>query len=97
MELELHHAWTYIFINLGLGANVTNFNYTLTPNFLNSTGNGTLCLSKLNLPVNITEGTLGSLQVVTVGSSGAGLYNVSMLLWTPKTSTDHGDGGGDEA
>ncbi len=51
LTLDLHHPWTYVFVNLGLGDNATNFNYTLTPSFWNETGNGTcvcricLCLS----------------------------------------------------
>jgi len=80
--LDLHHPWTYVFINLGLGENVTNFNYTLTPQFLNTTGNGTLCLPTLPLPADlkVADGTLASIQVITVGDSGAGLYNVSLPL-----------------
>ena len=77
--LDLHHDWTYVFINLGLGPNVTNFNYTLTPEFWNATGKGTLCVPELKLPadLSVVDGTEASIQVVTVGASGAGLYNVS--------------------
>lgn len=77
--LDLHHPWTYLFVNLGLGTNVTNFNMTLTPMFLNETGNGTLCLPKLTIPssLNLTDGTRASLQVVALGNSGSALYNVS--------------------
>lgn len=80
--LDLHHDWTYVFINLGLGANVSNFNYTLTPEFWNATGKGTLCVPSLQLPanLNVTDGTQASIQVITVGASGAGLYNVSYLV-----------------
>ena len=79
LNLDLHHPWTYIYVNLGLGANTTNFNLTLTPLFWNETGNGTLCIPKLAIPAefNLTDGTRGSLQVVTSGASGAALYNVS--------------------
>ena len=83
--LDLHHPWTYVFVNLGLGENVTNFNYTLTPDFWNVTGNGTLCVPTLPLPadLNIADGTEASIQVVTVGDTGSGLYNVSVrgLVW----------------
>ncbi|KAG6006399.1 hypothetical protein E4U21_007065 [Claviceps maximensis] len=79
LQLDLHHAWTYVFVNLGLGANATNFNVSLTPDFWNVTGKGTLCLDKLALPGDVQplvhDGTLASLQVVTVGASGAALYN----------------------
>lgn len=68
-----------VFVNLGIGENATNFNYTLTQNFWNETGNGTLCVPTLPLPTNlvVTDGTKASIQVVTLGSSGNALYNVS--------------------
>ncbi|PTB55342.1 hypothetical protein M431DRAFT_398864 [Trichoderma harzianum CBS 226.95] len=76
IELELHHPWTYLFINLGLGANTTNFNISLTPDLLNVTGKGTLCIDKLPVTLdNIANGTLASIQVVTSGDSGSALYN----------------------
>lgn len=80
--LDLHHDWTYVFINLGLGPNATVFNYTLTPEFYNVTGEGTYCLPKVTLPseLNVTDGTEASLQVITVGDSGAALYNVSFII-----------------
>lgn len=82
VKLDLHHDWTYVFINLGLGANVSNFNYTLTPEFWNTTGKGTLCVPELLLPTNlkVADGDQASIQVITVGDSGAGLYNVSFLV-----------------
>jgi hypothetical protein len=66
-------------VNLGLGPNVTNFNYTLTPSFWNETGNGTLCVPTIPLPAGLTvsDGTEASIQVVTLGDSGNALYNVS--------------------
>lgn len=75
--LDLHHDFTYIFISLGLGTNVTNFNITLTTPFLNETGNGTLCIPSVPIPAsaNVRDGQLATLQVVTVGESGSALYN----------------------
>ena len=82
LSLDLHHPWTYVFVNLGLGDNVTNFNYTLTPSFWNETGNGTLCVPQLPLPAGLApaDGSKGSIQVVTLGASGSALYNVSYLI-----------------
>lgn len=82
LALDLHHPWTYVFVNLGLGDNVTNFNYTLTPSFWNETGNGTLCVPQLPLPAGVTpaDGSKGSIQVVTLGASGSALYNVSIRM-----------------
>lgn len=81
IKLDLHHKWTYIFINLGLGSDVSNFNYTLTNPFWNSTGNGTLCVKKLALPTNlpISDGSDASLQVVTIGENGNALYNCANI------------------
>ncbi|KAK1958518.1 hypothetical protein LY78DRAFT_591926 [Colletotrichum sublineola] len=82
--LDLHHDWTYLFINLGLEANgnITTFNVTLTPELWNTTGSGTLCIDKLPLPAPAQNGQRGSLQVVTVGDSGSGLYNCADIRFT---------------
>ncbi|KAL7892434.1 hypothetical protein HDV63DRAFT_414599 [Trichoderma sp. SZMC 28014] len=83
LSLELHHPWTYVYINLGLGANTTNFNVSLTPEFLNVTGRGTFCVKELPVPVdNIKDGQLASLQVVTSGESGNALYNCADIRFT---------------
>ncbi|KAH0489179.1 hypothetical protein TgHK011_009620 [Trichoderma gracile] len=84
LQLELHHPWTYLFVNLGLGANTTNFNISLTPDLVNVTGKGTLCIDKLSIPddSSIKEGTLASIQVVTSGESGSALYNCADIRFT---------------
>jgi len=87
LKLDLHHEWTYVFVNLGLGANTTNFNVSLTPEFLNVTGRGTLCIDKLSVPLdNVQDGTLASLQVVTSGESGSALYNCADIRFTNNAS-----------
>ncbi|KAH8882548.1 hypothetical protein GQ53DRAFT_753597 [Thozetella sp. PMI_491] len=93
LVLDLHHPWTYVFVNLGLGDNVTNFNYTLTPSFWNETGNGTLCVPSLPLPVGLTpaDGSHGSIQVVTLGESGAALYNCADITFRSNVSALSGD------
>jgi hypothetical protein len=79
LSLDLHHPWTYLFVNLGLGTVYPTFNITLTNQLLNETGNGTLCLPQVVLPSSFTpsDGQNASIQVVTVGASGSALYNVS--------------------
>ncbi|KAE9364387.1 hypothetical protein N431DRAFT_473978 [Stipitochalara longipes BDJ] len=79
LNLDLHHQWTYYFVNLGLGTDNPTFNITLTQQLLNETGNGTLCMPKIVLPAGVTvsDGQNASIQVVTVGQSGSALYNVS--------------------
>ncbi len=70
-------------VNLGLGSDVSNFNYTLTNPFWNETGNGTLCVQKLALPadLSVADGTQGSLQVVTFGEDGNALYNCADVVF----------------
>ncbi|SPO02381.1 uncharacterized protein DNG_05054 [Cephalotrichum gorgonifer] len=75
LTLDLHHNWTYVFLNLGLGSNVTNFNVTLTPQPWNVTGKGDLCVPQLPLDLDVEEGQEASLQAVTVGHDGSALYN----------------------
>ncbi|KAL2150996.1 hypothetical protein VTH82DRAFT_6094 [Thermothelomyces myriococcoides] len=83
LKLDLHHPWTYIFVNLGLGSDAANFNYTLTQPFWNSTGNGTLCVSRLELPddLPVRDGSPATLQVVTLGEDGNALYNCADIVF----------------
>jgi hypothetical protein len=82
-----------VFINVGLGDNVTNFNYTLTPQFLNETGNGTLCLPALTLPSDLqpSDGQHASIQVVTLGESGSALYNCADITFASNATALSGD------
>lgn len=68
-----------MYVNLGLeeDGNITTFNYTLTPQPLNTTGSGHLCLRRLPILDDIPDGTNASLQIVKVGASGNAMYNVS--------------------
>lgn len=84
LKLDLHHSWTYVFVNLGLGDNVTtNFNVTLTPSLTNTTGKGSLCIPNLPYPANFrpTEGQAGSLQIITADYKGAALYNCADVVF----------------
>lgn len=84
VALDLHHKWTYVFINVGLGNNVSsNFNISLTPQFINVTGNGSFCLPQLTLPTGlVTEGQNATIQVVTSGASGSALYNCADITFS---------------
>lgn len=91
LKLELHHAWTYIFVNIGFGSEVSNFNVSLNPDggkLINSTGDGELCWSRLAVPsaevlgLTVTDGLEASVQVVTVGDSGSALYNCADIVFT---------------
>ncbi|KAI0975275.1 hypothetical protein F4678DRAFT_484947 [Xylaria arbuscula] len=81
VALDLHHPWTYLYINLGLGENSTNFNISLTPQLLNVTGSGSFCLTDLPIPNTIAEGQNATVQVVTNGQSGSALYNCADVVF----------------
>ncbi|EWC48338.1 hypothetical protein DRE_02107 [Drechslerella stenobrocha 248] len=93
ISLKLGHAFDYVFVNLGLGAEAATFNISLTPNFFNSTGNGTLCIPKLPLPstVTVTDGQLASLQIVAMGSAGNSMYNCADIVFRQTASLLSGD------
>ncbi|KAL3422914.1 Uncharacterized protein PVAG01_04661 [Phlyctema vagabunda] len=89
LSLDLHHQWTYVFVNLGLGTDYPVFNISLTPQLLNETGNGTLCLPSVALPagLQIADGQNASVQVVTVGESGSALYNCADITFSSTATT----------
>jgi hypothetical protein len=78
LNLDLHHPWTHVFVNLGLGTDYPTFNISLTQQPLNEKGNGTLCLPHLLLPTGVSsvDGQNASIQVVALGQTGSALYNV---------------------
>jgi hypothetical protein len=81
VELDLHHPWSFVYINLGIGNNITNFNLTLTSGLLNVTGKGNFCIPALPIPEgSVSDGQNATLQFVTNGNSGSALYNVSAEL-----------------
>ncbi|CZT08592.1 uncharacterized protein RAG0_13597 [Rhynchosporium agropyri] len=93
VKLKLHHKWTYLWINLGLGAEYPSFNISLTPSLLNQTGNGTLCIPKVPLPANTkpVNGQQASVQVVTGGASGVALYNCADITFSTNATSLSGD------
>ncbi|KAH9206538.1 hypothetical protein DL95DRAFT_450773 [Leptodontidium sp. 2 PMI_412] len=91
--LDLHHQWSYVFINLGIGTDYPTFNISLTPSLLNETGNGTFCLPKLTLPASITpsDGQNASIMVATGGASGVALYNCADITFSSNATILSGD------
>ncbi|KAI8961283.1 hypothetical protein F5Y11DRAFT_232484 [Daldinia sp. FL1419] len=81
VQLTLHHPWTYLFINVGLGSAVTDFNMSFTPDLTNVTGQGQFCLPSLSVPMNVRDGTNATIQVVTSGDSGSALYNCADIVF----------------
>ncbi|KAI2469572.1 hypothetical protein F4781DRAFT_431279 [Annulohypoxylon bovei var. microspora] len=85
VALTLHHPWTYLFINIGLGNAVTNFNMSLVPELMNVSGRGDFCLHDMVVPMDIIDGTNASIQVVTSGGGdggeGSALYNCADITF----------------
>ncbi|KAF4629586.1 hypothetical protein G7Y89_g8560 [Cudoniella acicularis] len=83
LNIDFHHPFTYVFLNLGVGTNVTNFNISLNAMPINETGNGTFCIEKFVIPsgLGLTDGTNASLQISTVGPTGAALYNCADIVF----------------
>jgi len=80
LNFTLRDGAALVFVNLGLGVNVTNFNISLSAFPLNETGAGNVCFPKLTLPsgLPISEGTQASIQIATSNpKNGEGLYVVS--------------------
>ncbi|EPE24920.1 hypothetical protein GLAREA_11501 [Glarea lozoyensis ATCC 20868] len=85
VALDLHHPWTYVYLNLGIGTDYPAFpgNMSITTSLLNVTGNGTFCIPQVKLPAGlvVTEGLNATLQVVTGGASGSALYNCADITF----------------
>jgi hypothetical protein len=76
------HDRTVVQMLLALGSNPgDNFNITLEQTFQQQ-GEGDFCLPTIKLPsgLNLPDGTNGTLQVVTDGEGGGGLYIVCLPL-----------------
>ncbi|PMD47214.1 hypothetical protein L207DRAFT_506221 [Hyaloscypha variabilis F] len=85
LNVTLHDGAAIIFVNLGLGVNVTNFNISLLAIPLNETGAGNLCFPQLVLPsgLPIQEGTQASIQFATSNpKNGEGLYNCADITFS---------------
>ncbi|KAL8367175.1 hypothetical protein RB599_010261 [Gaeumannomyces hyphopodioides] len=80
VSVNSSHTWDYLWVNLGLGNNVTNYNISLTPQLLNKTGKGVICLPSLPVPAGaVTDGQNASVQVVMTGVSGNVFYNCAEI------------------
>jgi hypothetical protein len=81
VDITFHHSQTSVSYLLALGSDPsTNYNITLGPT-LGATGLGEFCLPNITitsaiLGVNLTDGLNATLQVVTNGDTGGGLFAV---------------------
>lgn len=90
VALEMGHDRTVIQMLLALGSNPgDNFNITLKQTFQQQ-GEGNFCLPNIAVPsdLGIADGTNGTLQVVTDGEGGGGLYIVRLISRRRTTMTD---------
>ncbi|KAI0839284.1 hypothetical protein F5Y06DRAFT_295905 [Hypoxylon sp. FL0890] len=94
VQLKLHHGWSYLWINLGLGNETENFNLTMAPELMNVTGRGKFCLDNLRVPMDVADGTNASLQVITAGGGdsgeGSALYNCADVTLRTNAKTPDG-------
>lgn len=80
VAVELGHTENLFQIALAIGNDVgDSFNTILLPT-IQEFGPGAFCLAAIPIPadLNITEGTNGTIQVITNSHDGSGLYNVSL-------------------
>lgn len=82
VDITFHHSQTAVSYLLALGTDPgSSFNITLGPT-ITAQGLGEFCLPNLSLSsLNLTDGQNATLQVVTDGDTGGGLFAVSFLLW----------------
>lgn len=83
VALEMEHDRSVVEINLALGNDPTtaaNFNIALQRSFQQQ-GEGSFCLPMVTIPsgVDITNGMNATLQVITDGEGGGGLYSVRFI------------------
>lgn len=89
IALILGHSRTAVEVLLGLGNNPgDNYNITLAHTF-GVTGLGAFCLPSVSLKgVPLTDGLNATVQVVTNGDSGGGLYACADVTFTSSVTSD---------
>lgn len=79
VAVELGHTENLFQVALAIGNDVgDSFNTIILPT-IQEFGPGEFCIAAIPIPadLNITEGTNGTIQVITNSHDGSGLYNVS--------------------
>ncbi|KAF1830362.1 hypothetical protein BDW02DRAFT_559169 [Decorospora gaudefroyi] len=100
LQLHMEHSQTNVAVYMAIGADPGDgFNIVALPQ-LQVTGLGDFCLGSVQVPegLNVSDGTLATIQVVTNDHSGGGLYQVSSftcadvtLVNTPLSQSDFED------
>ncbi|KAK5046591.1 hypothetical protein LTR84_007352 [Exophiala bonariae] len=87
VAVELGHTENLFQIALAIGNDVgDSFNTILLPT-IQEFGPGDFCLAAIPIPadLNITDGTNGTIQVITNSHDGSGLYNCADVTFTSTT------------
>jgi len=95
IQLDMGHTASRVEVLIALGDNPgAAFNTILVPT-LQETGPNNFCLGMVGVPttiggVAVTAGMNATIQVITNGDGGGGLYNVSfeIYIFPPTSSTD---------
>ncbi|KAG9239160.1 hypothetical protein BJ875DRAFT_359024, partial [Amylocarpus encephaloides] len=98
VSLTMGHIDAIVAVNLAIGSNPgSSFNIPLKAP-LSETGYGPFCITGLSVPsgLNITDGTLATIQVLTNGDPDGGLYNCADIIFsaTAAAPTDCKNGTG---
>jgi hypothetical protein len=90
LQLNMGHEQTNVAVYLAIGSNPgSSFNTVLRPQFV-VTGLGNFCIGQINIPssANVTDGTQATIQVVSNGHSGGGLYQVRRISFVTDPTRD---------
>ncbi|RVX66533.1 hypothetical protein B0A52_09818 [Exophiala mesophila] len=98
VSVELGHTENLFQIVLSIGDEGDNFHHVILPT-IQEFGPGDFCLPNVVIPsdLNITDGTNGTIQVITNAHSGGGLYNCADITFTstePETPSSCTNGTG---
>jgi hypothetical protein len=99
IQLNLGHEQTNVAVYMAVGSNPgSSFNTVVRQQFMVN-GYGNFCIGQISVPagMNVSDGTEATIQVMTNGEGGGGLYQVSYLQawgimrsYIPSFQTRHG-------
>ncbi|KAF2749078.1 hypothetical protein M011DRAFT_324733 [Sporormia fimetaria CBS 119925] len=95
VQLRMDHTQTRVQVLMALGEDPgSNFNIVVRPTFAQE-GLGDFCVGALSVPegVNVTDGTLATIQVVANGHADGGLYQCADVILTSEalSESDYND------
>lgn len=90
VQLRMEHTQTNVEVLLAIGSDPgSNYNIVLRPQ-LAQEGPGNFCLGQLSIPsgLNVSDGTLATIQVVSNGDPSGGLFQVRLSPNLRQTAMD---------